>query len=136
MSIEIKDKGGGIPWNETTLWLAGLAGVSGAMYHKVLRTLHKYGQVGVEALAKNTPVDSGATARAWRYSVGLDRQGFKINWHNDNINKGVNIAVILQYGHGTGTGGYVEGTDYINPAMQGVFEDIADAVITEVTNYE
>lgn len=136
MSVEINVKGDGIPWNETTLWLAGLAGVSGAMYYKVLRTLHKYGQVGVDALAANTPVDSGRTAGAWRYSVGLDRQGFRITWHNDNINKGVNIAVILQYGHGTGTGGYVEGIDYINPALRDVFKDIADAVITEVTSDE
>lgn len=132
MGFEIRTKGGGKPWNKTALWLAGIGGVSGALYYKVISTLNRYGQVGVDALVANTPVDSGETARAWRYSVGLDRKGFKITWYNDNINEGVNIAVILQYGHGTGTGGYVEGIDYINPALQNVFKDIADAVVTEV----
>ena len=133
MSVEITDKGGGEPWKKTALWLAGIGGTAGALYYKVMQTLNHYGQIGVDALAANTPVDTGATAGAWRYSVEKDLKGFKITWYNDNINQDVNIALILQYGHGTGTGGYVEGIDYINPALRGVFEEIADAVVTEVS---
>lgn len=136
MGFELKLKGGGEPWKKTALWLAGIGGTAGALYYKVCQTLHKYGQAGVEALAANTPVDTGATAGAWRYSVDLDPQGFRVTWYNDNINEDVNVALILQYGHGTGTGGYVEGIDYINPALKGVFEDMADAVVTEVSKDE
>ena len=96
--------------------------------------LSKYAQIGVQALANATPKDSGATAYAWGYEIEKDANGYAIYWTNDNINEGVNIAVILQYGHGTGTGGYVQANDYINPAMAPVFEQIADAAWNEVTN--
>lgn len=96
--------------------------------------LAKYAQIGVQALSNSTPKDSGATAFAWGYEIERDSNGYSIHWTNDNINDGVNIAVILQYGHGTGTGGYVQATDYINPAMAPVFEQIADAAWNEVTN--
>lgn len=91
-----------------------------------------YGQAGVTALASATPVESGATAAAWGYEIVQSDGGYTIYWTNTNINKGVNIAVILQYGHGTGTGGYVEGIDYINPALRPVFEELADAAWKEV----
>lgn len=94
--------------------------------------LTKYGQLGVEALRNATPVDTGLTANSWSYEIVEDSSGVKIYWKNSNIVKGVPIAVILQYGHGTGTGGYVEGTDYINPALKSVFEKIADAAWKEV----
>lgn len=94
--------------------------------------LTKYGQLGVEALRNATPVDTGLTANSWSYEIVEDSSGIKIYWKNSNIVKGVPIAVILQYGHGTGTGGYVEGTDYINPALKSVFEKIADAAWKEV----
>lgn len=94
--------------------------------------LEVYGQAGVTALASATPVESGATAAAWGYEIVQNSGGYTIYWTNTNINKGVNIAVILQYGHGTGTGGYVEGIDYINPALRPVFEELADAAWKEV----
>lgn len=95
--------------------------------------LSKYGKMGVDALAKATPVDTGLTASSWSYEIVEDDGGATIYWKNSNIVKGVPIAVILQYGHGTGTGGYVEGIDYINPALRSIFEGIADDAWKEVT---
>lgn len=100
---------------------------------KVDRALTKFAQKGVDALQAATPVDSGETASAWGYEIETSGSGAKITWTNSNINDGVNIAVILQYGHGTGTGGYVEGRDYINPALAPVFDEIADELWKEVT---
>ena len=96
--------------------------------------LNKYAQVGKLALSAATPKDSGKTASSWGYEIEKDATGYSIHWTNDNINKGVNIAVILQYGHGTGTGGYVQATDYINPAMLPIFEQIANDAWNEVTS--
>lgn len=100
----------------------------------IARILEKYGQRGVDALSAATPVDSGETAASWSYEVEESDAGVAIRWLNSHVNNGVNIAVILQYGHGTGTGGYVEGRDYINPAMQPVFDEILDNVWREVTS--
>ena len=94
--------------------------------------LDMYGQIGVTALSSSTPIDSGETAAAWGYEIVQTPGGYSIYWTNSNINQGVNIAVILQYGHGTGTGGYVEGIDYINPALKPVFQQLADAAWGEV----
>lgn len=99
-----------------------------------LKILNKYGQIGVQALSNATPVDSGTTAASWNFEVKSSRTGATIYWTNSNINRGVNIAVILQYGHGTGTGGYVQCRDYINPAMRPVFDKIADEAWKEVTS--
>lgn len=96
--------------------------------------LNRYANIGVQALSNATPKDSGATAAAWGYEIVKDASGYSIYWTNDNFNKGVNIAVILQYGHGTGTGGYVRATDYINPAMAPIFEQIANDAWNEVTS--
>ena len=101
---------------------------------KIDSILEKYAQQGVSALASATPVDSGATASSWGYEITRSGQGATIYWTNTNSNQGVIIAVILQYGHGTGTGGYVQGRDYINPAMRPVFDQIADAAWREVVN--
>ena len=98
-----------------------------------LGELDKYGRKGVEALRAATPKDSGETANAWSYEIVRGDGETRIVWKNTHINKGVNIAVILQYGHGTGTGGYVQGIDYINPAMRPVFQDILDNALKEVT---
>lgn len=95
--------------------------------------LDKYGRMGVEALKAATPKDTGETANAWGYTIEREGDDVSIVWTNSHINKGVNIAVILQYGHGTGTGGYVQGIDYINPAMRPVFENIVDQALKEVT---
>lgn len=93
----------------------------------------KYGDLGVESLRKYTPKDSGKTAESWSYSVTKGKDSVTIEWSNSNLVDGwCNIAVILQYGHGTGTGGYVQGTDYINPAMKPIFQKIADDLWEEV----
>lgn len=96
--------------------------------------LRKYGEKGIEALSAATPVDTGLTASLWRYEIQSDENGATLSFHNDHINKGVNIAIILQYGHGTGTGGWVEGRDYINPAIQPIFDEIANNMWREVTS--
>ena len=95
--------------------------------------LDKYGREGVSALASATPVDSGKTAGSWYYEIKRQNGTVSIMFNNSNINKGVPIAIILQYGHGTGTGGWVEGRDYINPAIQPIFDRIADEAWREVT---
>lgn len=98
------------------------------------KILDKYGKAGVAALASATPVDSGLTASSWSYEIIEDDNGFAIRFNNSNVKQGyANVAVILQYGHGTGTGGWVEGRDYINPAIQPIFENIAQAAWEEVT---
>ena len=94
--------------------------------------LNLYGQEGVDALAKATPKDTGKTAASWSCEVTKGRESIVITWKNSNIVDGVPIAVILQYGHGTRNGGYVEGVDYINPAMRPVFERIAARAWGEV----
>ena len=94
--------------------------------------LDKYGREGVAALASATPVDSGLTASSWYYKIERQNGSASINFYNSNINEGVPIAIILQYGHGTGTGGWVEGRDYINPAIQPIFDKIADDAWKEV----
>ena len=99
-----------------------------------LNVLDHYGQMGVEALSKATPVDTGLTASSWTYEIERNRDQTTISWLNTNTNQGVNIAVILQYGHGTGTGGYVQGRDYINPAMSPVFDKIANQAWREVSS--
>lgn len=98
-----------------------------------LTVFDKYGQAGVSALRSATPVESGKTAASWYYKVERDSESVSIVFCNSNINKGVPIAIILQYGHGTGTGGYVQGRDYINPAIQPVFDQLAEAAWKEVT---
>ena len=95
--------------------------------------LDRYGQEGVAALASATPVDSGKTANSWYYEIKRQNGLVSIEFKNSHINKGVNIAIILQYGHGTGTGGWVQGRDYINPAIQPIFDKIADDAWKEVT---
>ena len=97
-----------------------------------LKKMDKYGQRGVEALSNATPKLSGKTADSWQYELHSTGSSVEIVWTNTNVNKNVNIAVIIQYGHGTRNGGYVRGIDYINPAMQPIFEEIADGVWQEV----
>lgn len=100
---------------------------------EIMNILKKYGEQGVAALRDATPKDSGETADSWGYEINKDGRGYVITWTNSNENKGVNIAIILQYGHGTGTGGYVEGRDYINPATKPIFDAIAEEAWKEVT---
>ena len=99
-----------------------------------LGVLNKYGREGVAALSSATPVDTGKTAASWFYTIEKSPDSIAIVFNNSNRNKGVMIAIILQYGHGTGTGGWVQGRDYINPAIQPVFDKIAEQVWKEVTS--
>ena len=98
-----------------------------------LGNLDKYGREGVAALASATPIESGKTASSWYYEIANSNGSATISFYNSNVNKGVPIAIILQYGHGTGTGGWVQGRDYINPAIQPVFDRIAEEAWREVT---
>ena len=98
-----------------------------------LGVLDKYGREGVAALSSATPVESGKTASSWYYEIKRQNGSVSITFNNSNINKGVPIAIVLQYGHGTGTGGWVQGRDYINPAIRPIFDRIADDAWKEVT---
>ncbi len=98
-----------------------------------LKRLNECGKKGVAALASATPKDSGETANSWSYEVVQNSSGVTIYWSNSHTNKGVNVAVILQYGHGTNHGGYVSGRDYINPAIRPIFDDILSDLWEEVT---
>lgn len=98
-----------------------------------LGDLDKYGQEGVDALSSATPVDSGLTASSWYYKIENKNGSATISFYNSNVNNGVPIAIILQYGHGTNNGGWVEGRDYINPAILPIFEKIANDAWEEVT---
>ena len=97
-----------------------------------LGDLDKYGREGVAALASATPVDSGKTANSWRYEIKNKSGSVTISFYNSNIQNGVPIAVILQYGHATRNGGWVQGRDYINPAIQPIFDKIANEAWREV----
>lgn len=99
-----------------------------------LNVLERYGQAGVAALAAATPKDSGVTAASWNYEISYNGRETTLAFTNSNISKGVNIAIILQYGHGTRNGGYVAGRDYINPAVRLIFDKIAEDVWREVTS--
>lgn len=99
-----------------------------------LNVLERYGKEGVAALSAATPKDSGATASSWNYEITHNGKETSIIFTNSNVQNGVNIAIILQYGHGTRTGGYVAGRDYINPAIQPIFDKIARQAWMEVTN--
>ena len=92
----------------------------------------KYGERGVEALRSTTPTDTGRTADAWYYEIDWRGSGVEIIFCNSNINEGFSVAIGLQYGHGTGTGGYVSGRDYLDPAIQPVFDEMADDLWKEV----
>lgn len=97
-----------------------------------LSSFKKYGDMGVDALELSTPMDTGVTAASWTYDIRNERNGIVIEWKNSNNNDGVPIALLIQYGHATGTGGYVSGRDYINPAMQPIFDQIAEEMWKEV----
>lgn len=98
----------------------------------IYNTLERYGSAGVAALAANTPTRSGATAASWTYEIKKDRGTWSIIWGNTNVVTGVPIAILIQVGHGTGTGGYVAGRDYINPALRPIFDQMATEAWKEV----
>lgn len=100
----------------------------------IFKALDKFGRVGVAALASATPVESGVSAASWNYEVTRSRGSYSISWTNSHMVDGVPLVILLQYGHGTGTGGYVRGRDFINPAAQPVFDQIATEVWKAVTS--
>lgn len=100
---------------------------------QIVNILNVYGEKGVDILKSATPVRSGKTAESWRYDISKDGERYSINFSNSNINKHVNIALILDVGHGTGTGGWVEGRDYISPALQPIMDDLVKELWREVS---
>lgn len=123
--IRVKTRGN---FNNTERFFKKASGIN------IRRILEKYGQAGVDALASFTPVETGKTAAAWSYEITRTSSGYSVVWKNSNVNDGVNIALILQYGHGTRNGGYVEGIDYINPALQPIFEEMSNEIWKEVAS--
>jgi len=114
-------------FDKTEAWLKKMT--SGAIF----ASLERYGQEGVRALSAATPVDSSETANSWYYEIVQDKTSYSIIWGNSNVVDGRPIAVLIQYGHGTRNGGYVEGRDYINPALQPIFDRIATEAWKVVT---
>lgn len=100
---------------------------------RVFSILNKYGAEGVTALSNATPVETSETANSWSYTIVKRKGYYSIRWHNSNVEDGIPIAVLLQYGHGTGTGGYVQGRDYINPAIRPIFDRMIADFVREVT---
>lgn len=114
-------------FSKTEKWLARMLDFDPS------RFLEKYAKRGVDALSAATPRATGLTASSWSYEIHSSKDRWTIYWINSNVNKGVPIALILQLGHGTRNGGYVQGRDYINPALRPVFDDMAKAAWEEVT---
>jgi hypothetical protein len=112
-------------WDITTAYLRKMKSTD------IFGTLDHYGEMGVNALMSATPVDSGLTAQSWSYEITRRKGYYSIRWYNSHVIAGVPIAIILQYGHGTGTGGYVHGRDYIMPAVRPIF-DLIDAEVGRV----
>lgn len=101
---------------------------------EIFRVLERYGREGVAALRSHTPSESGQTANSWSYEVKNDNRQASITWSNSHMAGSTPVVVLIQYGHGTGTGGYVPGRDFINPALQPIFDKIANDVWKEVVN--
>lgn len=124
--LTLKVKGN---YKHTLTWLTELKN------QEYLSILDKYGKIGVEELRSYTPKDTGKTADSWYYEIEIGNNGSSICWKNRNKTyQGHPIAVLLQYGHGTGTGGYVQGIDYINPAIKPVFDKLVDDVCKEISS--
>lgn len=122
--VEVTSKG---DWRKTIKFLEEI------QRKKHMQILEKYGQAGVEALSRATPVRTGKTAASWYYEITETAEGYRIDWNNSNVvNDWANIALLIQSGHGTRHGGYVQGIDYINPAMIPIFEQIANDAWEEV----
>ena len=126
--IEVREKG---DFHKTESFLSKLK------KQQFLKHLDRYGQLGVQALKEATPIDTGETANSWGYEIEVTNDSATITWTNSNIQDGwFNVAIALQYGHGTRNGGYVHGIDYINPAMRSVFEKIVMDMWMEVIRLE
>lgn len=115
-------------WEKTIRWLKRMTQVN----TKFDAALERAGRAGVKALEAATPKDTGLASSAWFFTIDKGLKSSTITWHNADIEGGYNVALLLQYGHGTGTGGYVQGLDYINPALEPVFKAFSDEVLKEV----
>lgn len=124
MAVVIKHRGS---FNNTRKFLTSVGKIN------FRNILDSYGQKGVIALASATPSDTGLTAKSWGYEIKINKGSFSLIWTNSNVVDGVPIAIILQYGHGTRNGGFVQGRDYINPALQPIFDKISEDLWQEVT---
>lgn len=113
-------------WSDTTKWLQRMKDLD------IINMLDEYGRRGVEALAAATPVDTGKTASSWEYEIKKTKDKFSITWNNTNVNNGVPIAMVIQYGHVTKNGLYIPGVDYINPALEPIFEELVNRITEEV----
>lgn len=102
------------------------------LYKEYYDILAKYGELGVDALSSATPVDTGKTAGSWYYENKITRSSFTITWKNDNLADRIPIAILIQYGHATKDGGYVQGRDFINPAIRPLFDEMSEAIWAEV----
>jgi hypothetical protein len=123
MSITFTEKGS---FDNTERWLQKMK--SGQLF----ATLSKYGSLGQNALSNATPTDTGLTAESWSFTIEQRPGYYSIRWHNSHIENGLPIAILIQYGHGTGTGGYVQGRDYIMPAIRPIFDQILAEAMKEV----
>lgn len=115
-------------FKQTEDWLRKMASPD------IFATLERYGSQGVAALRAATPIDSSQTANSWDYEVVKDGKSYSIIWTNSNVVDGTPVAILLQYGHGTRNGGYVQGRDFINPALQGIFDQMAEEAWKAVTS--
>lgn len=121
--ITVKHKGN---FEKTTKFLNGITKID------IKSILDNYGKKGVEALSSATPVDTGLTAKSWSYRTYVGKKSYSIAWTNTNVSKGIPIVILLQYGHATKNGGYVQGKDFINPAIQPIMDEIAENVWKEI----
>lgn len=122
--IKFKHKGN---FNKTEKFLTNAQSIN------LQKICEKYAQQGVNALRSATPMDTGETAYSWDYSIKVGPRGCKVTWVNNNIENGFTVAILIQYGHGTRNGGYVQGIDYVNPAIQPIFEKMTEDLWREVT---
>lgn len=125
MPIVVKQRGS---FNNLSRFLSD----GGRRNRKMLQILERYGQLGVDRLYEYTPKDTGMTALSWNYTIEEVPGGYRLSWTNTNTKDGYNIALLIQYGHGLQNGGYVAGFNYINPAMQPVFERLGAELGDEV----
>lgn len=123
MGMRIKQKG---DWKRTEVFLKN------SKKFDPIPILKRYGEIGVSELANATPIDTGLTAASWYYEIENTKNGYILTWNNRNVVDGVSIAILIQYGHGTRSGTYVQGYDYINPALRDTFEDISIQLWREV----
>lgn len=121
--IAVKIKG---DWTSTEKWLRGLKHLN------LSAVLHKYGQAGVAALTEATPIRTGKTASSWSYEIENHNGTGTIYWRNSNVNNGVPIAILIQYGHVNRNGAWIKGRDYINPALRPILDELADKITEEV----